>query len=63
MHTWKFAYSQARKSEVFQYKADKERFEKRINETNGILAPILAFDHRQKIFNERFREPQQQQQL
>lgn len=56
MHAWKFAYSQARKSELAQLQMDKVRFKNRINETNEILSPILSFDHREKIFNERFRE-------
>lgn len=55
IRAWKFAYSEARKGKWEQMGRDRERFEKRISELGRILTPILAADHRQKIFQQRFR--------
>lgn len=54
IRAWKFAYSQARKGQWEQMGRDRGRFEKRINDVSRILSPILAADHRQKIYEQRF---------
>lgn len=56
IRAWKFAYSQARKGQWEQMGRDRGRFEKRINDVSRILSPILAPDHRQKIYEQRFHE-------
>lgn len=56
IRAWKFAYAQARKGHWHQIGWDRERFERRINNLADILSPILATDHRKKIFSERFCE-------
>ncbi|XP_055312283.1 uncharacterized protein LOC129574368 [Sitodiplosis mosellana] len=55
IRAWKFAYSQARKGKWEQLGRDRERFEKRINGLSRVLSPILASEHRQKIYEQRFR--------
>lgn len=56
IRAWKYAYSEARKGKWEQMGRDRERFEKRINELKRILSPILSVQHRQKIYEQRFRE-------
>lgn len=56
IRAWRFAYSEARKGKWEQMGRDRERFEKRINEIDRILAPILSPDHRQSVYEQRFRE-------
>lgn len=56
IRAWKFAYSQARKGPWEQMVRDRGRFEKRINEVSRILSPILAEDHREKIYEQRFQK-------
>lgn len=55
MVAWSFAYHQARKGEWEQYGRDRVRFEQRIEKTKTILDPILVHDHRQRIFEDRFK--------
>lgn len=57
IRAWKFAYSAARKGEWEQIYRDRKRFENRINDLKRVIAPVLAVEHRQKIFDERFEEP------
>lgn len=57
IRVWKFAYSAARKGEWEQIYRDRKRFENRINDLNRVIAPVLAVEHRQKIFDRRFKEP------
>lgn len=54
MRAWNFAYRQARKGEWEVAARDRERFKKRIEETELILKPVLAADLRDKIYSERF---------
>lgn len=54
IRTWSYAYRQARKSYWEQIGRDRVRFHDRVNRMANILDPILAADHRQKIFNDRF---------
>lgn len=54
IRAWKFAYSQARKGKWEQMGRDRERFEKRISGLSRVLSPILAPEHRQKIYEQRF---------
>lgn len=55
IRAWKFAYREARKGKWEQVGRDRERFDKKINDLGSIITPILATEHREKIFNERFR--------
>lgn len=54
MAEWSEAYEEARKGPWVQIALDRERFHKRITDTEAVLNPILLDCHRQKIFNERF---------
>lgn len=56
IRAWKFAYAQARKGHWHQIGWDRERFKRRVNDLSEILSPVLAADHRQKIYTERFCE-------
>lgn len=51
MHAWKFAYSEARKSNFQQIAADRFRFKRRIDEFNVIISPILTEEHRKKTIS------------
>lgn len=55
LRTWKFAYKNARKGKWEQYGRDNERFKQRIDKLNDILSPLLSLQHRERVFNERFR--------
>lgn len=54
IRAWKFAYCEARKGKWEQVGRDRERFEKKIKELGAHISPVLAANHRQKIYNERF---------
>ncbi|KAM7342602.1 protein phosphatase 1 regulatory subunit 15 [Cochliomyia hominivorax] len=54
MHTWNYAYRAARKGEWEMYARDRERFKWRIQRTALTLNPILEREHRQKIYEKRF---------
>lgn len=54
LHVWKYAYSQARKGIWEQFGRDRERFNKRIQDIELVLAPILDANHRKNIFEQRF---------
>lgn len=54
LRTWTFAYQQARKGEWEQNGRDRVRFHDRIKRIELTLSPILAADHRQKIYCDRF---------
>lgn len=56
MYAWSFAYNAARKGPWEQYGRDNERFRERIRRSNQVLLPIIAKEHRQKIYLERFHE-------
>ncbi|XP_062541547.1 uncharacterized protein LOC134209566 [Armigeres subalbatus] len=54
MRTWDFAYRQARKGEWEMAARDRERFKKRIKETEIILCPVFDQNLRDKVYRERF---------
>lgn len=39
-----------------QFARDRDRFERRINNLKEMLNDVLANDHRQKIYNQRFQK-------
>lgn len=53
MYEWTLAYTEARRSEWMEIRADRLRFLKRIEVTNKILSPILNEEHRKKVLNRR----------
>lgn len=53
MYVWTFAYSKARRNNWIQIAADRDRFQKRINDTSEILSHILTKEHREKILYHR----------
>jgi hypothetical protein len=54
MRVWDYAYRSYRKGDYWQqFARDNERFKKRIQEQEKILAPILNQKHRERIFEER----------
>ncbi|GLV36871.1 Protein phosphatase 1 regulatory subunit 15 [Carabus blaptoides fortunei] len=57
MVQWSFAYQKARIGPWEQYARDRARFETRIKKTESILSAVLQRDHRDKIFSERFNNP------
>lgn len=59
IRAWKFAYREARKGKWEQVGRDRERFEKKINELGAIITSVLTATHRDKIYNERFCTPTQ----
>ena len=46
---WSDEYQEARKGHWQQFYLDRQRFMKRVKDTEEILAPILAKDHRDKV--------------
>lgn len=54
MRTWDFAYRQARKGEWEMAARDRERFKKRIKETEAILCPTFDQNLRDKVYRERY---------
>ena len=51
MHTWLYAYKNARKGYCWiQCSIDRERFKKRINKLEPIITKILDHSHREKIY-------------
>lgn len=51
---WKFAYCEARKGKWEEVGRDRERFSKRIRETESVLSPIFVSIHRERVFRQRF---------
>lgn len=51
MHVWQFAYIQARKDKWQQAGRDRSRFEKRIDEFERIISPILKKKYEKIIKN------------
>ena len=49
-YVWQFAYQQACKSEWEQYARDRDRFMRRIIESEHIINPILKESHRERVF-------------
>jgi len=49
-YVWQFAYSQARKSVWEQYARDRDRFFRRIIESEQIINPVLNSQHRERVF-------------
>ena len=49
-YVWQYAYQQARKSEWEQYARDRDRFMRRIIESEHIINPILKESHRERVF-------------
>ena len=41
LHTWLFAYKQARKGEYKELVSDRMRFNRRIHQANVIIGPVL----------------------
>lgn len=58
MVQWSYAYQAARKGPWEEYARDRERFSKRIEQTEKKLISILNPRHREKIYQERF-EPKE----
>ncbi|XP_072382118.1 uncharacterized protein PPP1R15 isoform X1 [Diabrotica undecimpunctata] len=56
MVQWSFAYRNARKGPWEEYARDRERFNKRINETERILAPVFDSRHRENVYKARFED-------
>lgn len=54
MVQWAFAYQAARRGPWEEYARDRERFKKRIAETEKSLKWVLQPSHRTKIYTERF---------
>lgn len=54
MRTWDFAYRQARKGDWEMAARDRERFKKRIQETENILCSVFDKNLRDKVYKERF---------
>ena len=48
-YVWRFAYQQARKSEWEQYARDRDRFTRRIIESEHIINPVLNERHRERV--------------
>ncbi|KAL3842615.1 hypothetical protein ACJMK2_020608 [Sinanodonta woodiana] len=51
MIAWSYAYATARKGPWEEYARDRDRFQRRIEETECILAPILKPDHRSTVYS------------
>jgi len=49
-YVWQFAYQQARKSVWEQYACDRDRFTRRIIESEHIINPVLNSQHRERVF-------------
>ncbi|XP_058834844.1 uncharacterized protein LOC131692031 isoform X2 [Topomyia yanbarensis] len=54
IRAWEFAYRHARKGEWEMAARDRERFRKRIEETEHILKPVLECSLRDRVYHERF---------
>lgn len=54
MRTWDFAYRQARKGEWDVAARDRERFKKRIRETEDVLSIVFDKNVRDRVYQERF---------
>lgn len=54
MRTWDFAYRQARKGEWEMAARDRERFKKRIHETEDVLSIVFDKNVRDRVYQERF---------
>lgn len=52
---WKFAYNSCRKKYWEYFAIDRIRFIKRINNTSIIIEPILKKEHRDYIYEMRFK--------
>lgn len=55
MCTWKFASRKARMGEWQMMAIDRCHFMRRINSAESTLNSVLKFNHRDKIYNERFK--------
>lgn len=53
---WCEAYEEARIGPWVQYAADRERFKKRIADSEVVINPILSNGHRDKVYKDRFCE-------
>lgn len=54
LHTWTYAYREARKGVWQREVMDRMRFERRIVKAEAELYKVLSSEHRRKIFVERF---------
>lgn len=54
IRAWDFAYRQARKGEWEMAARDRERFKKRIQETENVLSSVFDKKLRDKVYKERF---------
>lgn len=50
LHTWQYAYRQARKGPWEQYARDTARFKQRIEKVDAIISAILKKDHHHKMY-------------
>lgn len=58
MVTWSYAYQEARKGPWEQYARDTERFQKRVEEAELVIGPVLLSNHRQQIYEKYYAEVQ-----
>ena len=56
MVAWRHAYAAARKGPWEQYARDRARFNREVNRLSATLDPILAKDHREAVYTDRFSE-------
>lgn len=56
MYTWNYAYREHRKIYWEQVALDRWRFEENIKHLSCIINPILNVQHRQKIYEMRFKK-------
>jgi hypothetical protein len=55
LRVWNFAYSESRKGDTWQqFARDRERFKMRIMRQEKDLNVVLAQEHRERIFTQRF---------
>ncbi|EFA05418.1 hypothetical protein TcasGA2_TC015594 [Tribolium castaneum] len=54
MIMWSFAYQAARKGPWEEYARDRDRFNKRVRNTEAIIGHVFSDEHRSKIYQERF---------
>lgn len=61
MHTWDFAYRQARKGTWERFALDRCRFANRVRALEPVLSPVFNGEHRRRVFQSRFKEDGQLQ--
>ena len=57
IHDWLQAHKMARNGQCWiQLAIDRCRFQRQVNDLSLSLGPVLSTNHRQRIYNERFRD-------